>query len=72
MSSEASGNYLGKLLVLKELDSIIDFARASNQLALILRLYTSGKPMSTDELARDLVDTKKSILDSIRKLERKN
>ncbi|MEM1639439.1 MAG: hypothetical protein QXJ69_05155 [Desulfurococcaceae archaeon] len=72
MSSEASSSYLGKLLVLKELDSIIDFARASNQLALILRLYTSGKPMSTDELARDLVDTKKSILDSIRKLERKN
>lgn len=67
-----AGNYLGKLVMLKDLDSVIDFARASNQLAIVLHLYNQGKPLSTDELARDLVDSKKSILDSIRKLEKKN
>lgn len=71
-SNETVTDHLNKLLILKELDSMVDFARASNQLALIFKLYTMGRPASTDELACDLAETKKSILDSIRKLEKKN
>jgi len=66
------GNYFSKLMLLRDLDSVIDFARASNQLAIILHLYNQNRPLSTDDLARDIVDSKKSVLDSIRKLEKKN
>jgi DNA-binding MarR family transcriptional regulator len=59
-------------MLLRDLDSVIDFARASNQLAIILHLYNQNRPLSTDDLARDIVDSKKSVLDSIRKLEKKN
>lgn len=66
------GNYFSKLMLLRDLDSVVDFARASNQLAIILHLYNQNRPLSTDDLARDIVDSKKSVLDSIRKLEKKN
>ena len=66
------GNYFSKLMLLRDLDSVIDFARARNQLAIILHLYNQNRPLSTDDLARDIVDSKKSVLDSIRKLEKKN
>lgn len=66
------GNYFSKLMLLRDLDSVIDIARASNQLAIILHLYNQNRPLSTDDLARDIVDSKKSVLDSIRKLEKKN
>lgn len=64
-------NFRNRLLLLKFLDSVIDFSKASNQLELILYLYRVGRSLDTDELAKLLGASKKSILDSLRKLEKK-
>ncbi|RLG80810.1 MAG: hypothetical protein DRO13_02775 [Thermoprotei archaeon] len=71
LSAEYADRYVGRLLVLRELDGIIDFSKASNQLVLILHLYVIGKPVSIAKLTGVTGFTRKSILDSIRKLEKK-
>jgi DNA-binding MarR family transcriptional regulator len=71
LHSETIRDFLDKIYVLKELDSVIDFGRSSNQLSLVLHLYATDKPVTTEELSRDLSETRRSILDSIRKLEKK-
>lgn len=71
LHSEIIRDFLDKIYVLKELDSVIDFGRSSNQLSLVLHLYALDKPASTEELSRDLSETRRSIIDSIRKLEKK-
>jgi len=72
MSSDATvKHYHGKLLLLRDLDSVIDFSKASNQLSIVMHLYNAGSPVSIGELARAVGDTRKSILDGLRKLERK-
>lgn len=60
-----------KLVLLKDLDSIIDFSRATNQFSIILYLAEKQQPVSITELSRAIGDSRKSILDSLRKLERK-
>ncbi|AFL66365.1 hypothetical protein Desfe_0460 [Desulfurococcus amylolyticus DSM 16532] len=72
MSSEViNDTYSRKIMLLKTLDSMIDFSKASNQLSIVLYLYNTKTPVSVSELARVIGDTRKSILDSLRKLEKK-
>jgi DNA-binding MarR family transcriptional regulator len=72
MSGEVvTDTYSGKIMLLKTLDSVIDFSKASNQLSIVLYLYNTKRPVSVPELARVIGDTRKSILDSLRKLEKK-
>lgn len=63
--------FRSRLVLLKHLDSVIDFSRATNQLELILFLYSARRPVSIDEIASTLGYSKKAVLDSLRKLERK-
>ncbi|MEM4035498.1 MAG: winged helix-turn-helix transcriptional regulator [Fervidicoccaceae archaeon] len=63
--------FRNKLTLLKHLDSVIDFSRATSQLELIVYLYSVRKPISIDELASALGYSKKAVLDSLRKLEKK-
>ncbi|MEM1628906.1 MAG: ArsR family transcriptional regulator [Desulfurococcaceae archaeon] len=63
--------FRNKLTLLKHLDSVIDFSRATSQLELILYLYSTRKSLSVDELATMLGYSKKAVLDSLRKLEKK-
>jgi len=60
-----------KLLLLKDLDSTIDFSRATNQFAIVLYLAERREPVAVGELAKVTEDTRKAILDSLRKLEKK-
>jgi DNA-binding MarR family transcriptional regulator len=69
--SSNSGNITAKLLLLRDLDSVIDFSRASSQFSIILYLAERSRPVSVAELSRVIGDTRKSILDSLRKLEKK-
>jgi DNA-binding MarR family transcriptional regulator len=69
--SSNSGNITAKLLLLRDLDSVIDFSRASSQFSIILYLAERTRPVSVAELSRVIGDTRKSILDSLRKLEKK-
>ena len=62
---------MSSLKILRELDSILDFSRSSNQLLIIFYLSSTNKETSISELAAKLKLSRKSILDSIRKLERK-
>ncbi len=59
------------LKILRELDSILDFSRSSNQLLIVFYLSGIEGETSISELAVKLKLSRKSILDSIRKLERK-
>lgn len=60
-----------KLLLLKDLDSVVDFSRANNQFTIILWLAEQPDLVPVGEVARVVGDTRKSILDSLRKLEKK-
>ncbi|MEM0250228.1 MAG: ArsR family transcriptional regulator, partial [Desulfurococcaceae archaeon] len=60
-----------RLALLRHLDSIIDFSRATSQLELILYLYSVKRPVTTDDLATAFGYSKKAVLDSLRKLEKK-
>lgn len=60
-----------RLALLRHLDSIIDFSRATSQLELILYLYSVKMPVTTDDLATAFGYSKKAVLDSLRKLEKK-
>lgn len=60
-----------RLDLLRYLDSIIDFSRATSQLELILYLNSVKRPVTTDELATAFNYSKKAVLDSLRKLEKK-
>jgi biotin operon repressor len=71
MSALNSNNVSAKLLLLKDLDSTIDFSRATNQFSIVLYLAEQVKPVSVSELAKVTGDSRKSILDSLRKLEKK-
>ncbi|MET1160497.1 MAG: hypothetical protein ABWW65_06000 [Thermoprotei archaeon] len=71
-SADSADRYVKRLLMLKELDSIIDFSKASNQLVIILYLYSLERPISIRELSKLTGYSRKSILDSIRKLEKKS
>lgn len=59
------------LRVLKELDSIVDFSRSTNQLVMIFYLSSVSKPVSLYTISRELGVSRKVVLDSMRKLERK-
>lgn len=71
MSALNSNNVSARLLLLKDLDSTIDFSRATNQFSIVLYLAEQVKPVSVSELAKVTGDSRKSILDSLRKLEKK-
>lgn len=60
------------LKLLRELDSVIDFSRSTNQLLLVIYLYSKQEYVSVATISRDLGLSRKNILDSMRKLERKN
>ncbi|MEM4452091.1 MAG: hypothetical protein QW182_02655 [Thermosphaera sp.] len=67
-----TGGVSARLMLLKDLDSVVDFSRASNQFAIILYLAERSELVSVGDLARITGDTRKSILDSLRKLEKKD
>ncbi|MEL9940839.1 MAG: hypothetical protein QW348_00365 [Ignisphaera sp.] len=56
-----------RLQVLRELDSVIDFARGFLQLRIVLCLGIKG-PMTSRDIASVLGERQKSVLDAIRKL----
>lgn len=58
-----------KIDKIREFDSLIDFARSSLQLDIVLRLASSNKPLTSTEIAKALGHRKKPILDALRKLE---
>ncbi|NPA98140.1 MAG: winged helix-turn-helix transcriptional regulator [Crenarchaeota archaeon] len=62
---------MSSLKILRELDSILDFSRSSNQLLIIFYMSSVNRETSISELAARLKLSRKSVLDSIRKLERK-
>ncbi len=72
MSALNSDGVSTKLLLLKDLDSTIDFSKATNQFAIVLYLADQKRPVSVGELAKATGDSRKSVLDSLRKLEKKN
>lgn len=72
MNKEYHSTYINRLLLLKELDKVIDFSKASNQLIIILNLYALNKFVSVSELIRITGFNRKTILDSLRKLQKKN
>ncbi len=67
----AYNRIISSLKILRELDSILDFSRSSNQLLIVFYLSSIKEETSISELAAKLKLSRKSILDSIRKLERK-
>ncbi len=67
----AYNKIMTSLKILRELDSILDFSRSSNQLLIVFYLSSIKGETSISELAIKLKLSRKSILDSIRKLERK-
>ncbi len=67
----AYNKIITSLKILRELDSILDFSRSSNQLLIVFYLSSIDRETSISELAVKLKLSRKSILDSIRKLERK-
>jgi len=71
MSALNSEGVSAKLLLLKDLDSTIDFSKATNQFEIVLYLAERREPVPVGELAKVTGDSRKSILDSLRKLERK-
>ena len=71
MSTTIARDVSTKLLLLRDLDSVIDFSRASNQFTIVLYLAEQREPVSVSELVRVIGDSRKSILDSLRKLEKK-
>ena len=60
------------LKILRELDSIVDFSRSTNQLIIIFYLSTISDFVSLSTISYELGVSRKVILDSIRKLEKKN
>jgi len=56
---------------LKELDSLIDFSRATIQLDIVLALRDSEEGLSSEALASKLRQRRKAVLDALRKLEHK-
>ncbi len=60
-----------KLEKIREFDSLIDFARSSLQLDIVLYLASSKAPLSAADIAKALGQRKKPILDALRKLEMK-
>ncbi len=72
LNKEYHNTYINKLLLLKELDKVIDFSKASNQLIIILNLYALNKFVSVSELIKITGFNRKTILDSLRKLQKKN
>jgi DNA-binding MarR family transcriptional regulator len=71
MATIAGREVSTKLLLLKDLDSVVDFSRASNQFTIILWLAEQSELVPVGEVARFVGDTRKSVLDSLRKLEKK-
>jgi len=61
-----------KLKILRELDSIVDFSRSTNQLIIMFYLSTVSYSVSLSKISYELGVSRKVILDSIRKLEKKN
>ncbi len=72
MDRKYNNTYVNRLLLLKELDRVIDFSKASNQLIIILNLYALNKFVSVTELIKITGFNRKTILDSLRKLQKKN
>ncbi len=62
---------MSTLRTLRELDSILDFSRSSNQLLIVFYLFITARETSITEITSSLKLSRKSVLDSIRKLERK-
>jgi len=58
-----------KLEKIREFDSLIDFARSSLQLDIVLYLASTNTPQSAADIAKALGQRKKPILDALRKLE---
>ncbi len=67
-----SAKVFTSLKLLKELDSIVDFSRSTNQLIIILYLFSKNDATPLSIISRELGISRKNILDSMRKLERKN
>lgn len=68
MSTETTLRLLENI---RRLDSIIDFSRATLQLKTILILSISSKGLSAEEIANKTGFRKKTVLDTLRKLEEK-
>jgi len=60
-----------KLEKIRAFDSMIDFARSRIQLDIVLQLAVTRKPLSADEIAQNIGQRKKPVLDALRKLELK-
>jgi len=60
--------YLSKVDVLRELDSLIDFARGSLQLKIILALARSSDGLTARDISDSIGLRYKAVQDSIRKL----
>lgn len=60
-----------KLEKLREFDSLIDFSRSRLQLDIILQFAGTQKPLSASDIAKELGQRKKPVLDALRKLELK-
>lgn len=59
------------LRILRELDSIVDFSRSTNQLVIIFYLSTVSDLTSLSTISYELGVSRKVVPDSMRKLERK-
>ncbi len=70
MSSDTIKEILDKLSKLRILDNMLDFAKASTQLDILVAL-SDNKPVSLDELALKVGRGKRQVADAIRKMLRK-
>lgn len=70
MSDDIAKEVLNKLNKLRALDDMLDFARASTQLDILIALG-DNKPISLDELASKVGRGKRQVADAIRKMLRK-
>ncbi len=60
-------NALSKLQLLRELDSIVDFARGYVQLKVMMTL-SSGEPLSAKDIGLAVSEKRKTVIDALRKL----
>lgn len=60
-----------KLEKIRAFDSMIDFSKSRIQLGIVLQLAITHKPLSADEISRNIGQRKKPVLDALRKLELK-
>ncbi len=64
-------NLFSGLVLLKKLDSLLDFARATIQLEVLVLLGAIGKPVSPREISSELNVRLKSVYDALNKLSSK-